>query len=76
MNIIHMIEEERKTFLNSMRGFSDEGTYHLDQAGVFDVAEGRDYMITQWLNSVEWGTIPKAFQILLNNFSKKYNRHT
>lgn len=66
--IIHEIENQRKEFLNSMCGFSDEVTYHLKTIDVFKDAEYKDRCITQWLNSVEWGTIPKTFEWIIAHY--------
>ena len=68
-SLIHIVETERGEFLNSMCGFSDEVTYHLKTSEAFKDSEHKDRVVTQWLNSVEWGTIPKTFEKIL----KRYN---
>ena len=68
--LIHMVESERANFINSMRGFPDEISYHLDTSQDFNRAEQKDYIVTQFLNSSNIGNMVNTFTKILARVKK------
>jgi len=74
-SIIHMIEEERKFFINGGRKFLYEITYHLQVNDNYSRAEFEDYMVITMLNSRLGGTIMKAFMKLIRHKRMVMKQH-